>query len=303
MLEAERCDRVSLMHAGKVLGIGHPQTLADDVGASNLEDAFIAHLEHLPDGPRDHEGSATSVSFAPAGDVSHHPVHRSTGSLSRVWAFALREAIELSRDPVRIAFAVLGPLSLLITLGYGITFDVNKLDFAVFDRDRSVMSRELVEQFASSNYFELRPQITERQAIDRRLKSGELNLVISIPPDFGRDLVQGRQPEVAFFLDGSNAFSAETARGYVQGIMQIYAGRVTHENRLESVQQPLYRLQPRYRYNQDFRSAFSIAPRQHHGHSGTHSFDDGGTQRSTPSAKLARSATCTVHQPALANSY
>ena len=260
MNEAERCDRVSLMHAGKVLAVGNPKSIAAEIGAATLEDAFIAHLERLPGNPGGPVSTAAPVSFAPAAEVSGRNVQGFAGSISRIWAFALREALEISRDPVRIAFALLGPLSLLITLGYGITFDVNKLEFAAFDRDRSATSRQLVEQFASSHYFQIRPQIIERQAIDRRLRSGELNLVISIPPDFGRDLLQGRQPEVAFFLDGSNAFRAETARGYVQGIMLAYARQMASEARFSLFQAPPFQLQPRYRYNQDFRSAFSIAP-------------------------------------------
>src|SRR5581483_6150767 len=46
MNEAERCDRVSLMQAGRVLAVGTPAELRSSRGANNnLEDAFIAYLE------------------------------------------------------------------------------------------------------------------------------------------------------------------------------------------------------------------------------------------------------------------
>ena len=48
MQEAERCDRVSLMHAGKVLAVDTPRKLAQEIGVASLEEAFIAHLERVP---------------------------------------------------------------------------------------------------------------------------------------------------------------------------------------------------------------------------------------------------------------
>ena len=45
-------------------------------------------------------------------------------SVSRLWAYARREAVEIVRDPVRLAFAILNPILLMLTIGYGISFDV-----------------------------------------------------------------------------------------------------------------------------------------------------------------------------------
>ena len=44
MNEAQRCDRISLMHAGKVLAIGPPDELVRKRGSASLEDAFISYL-------------------------------------------------------------------------------------------------------------------------------------------------------------------------------------------------------------------------------------------------------------------
>ncbi len=45
MNEAQRCDRISLMHAGRVLAQGAPAQIVRDAGAKDLEEAFIAHLQ------------------------------------------------------------------------------------------------------------------------------------------------------------------------------------------------------------------------------------------------------------------
>ena len=58
-------------------------------------------------------------------------------SFGRVWAFARREAVELQHDSVRLAFAMLGPILLMIVFGYGISLDVDHLPFAVLDSDRN----------------------------------------------------------------------------------------------------------------------------------------------------------------------
>ncbi|MFV3076578.1 ribosome-associated ATPase/putative transporter RbbA [Niveispirillum fermenti] len=267
MNEAERCDRISLMHAGKVLAVGRPDDLRRERGADTLEDAFIDVLKQASGltedaapatpAPRAGNGEAGAGEITGAG-----PAHR-TGlrtSLGRIWAFARREMVEVLRDPVRLTFALLGPLVLLLTFGYGITFDVEELPFAVHDRDQTLESRQLVENLTGSRYFTERPPVHTEAEIERRLKSGELRLVLSIPPSFGRDLLQGRQPELAVYLDGAMPFRAETAKGYVQGIALAYVQDLTRRSRAAETVTPTVDVEPRFRYNQQFRSAPAILP-------------------------------------------
>ncbi len=130
--------------------------------------------------------------------------------------------IEILRDPVRLAFALLGPVVLMIIFGYGITFDVENLPFAVFDRDQSAESRQFVESFAGSRYFEQKTADAQRRG-DRPAPAHRANCASpsTSRPRFGRDLLSGHQPEVAFLLDGAMPFRAETARGYVEGIVTV----------------------------------------------------------------------------------
>ena len=148
----------------------------------------------------------------------------------------------------------------MITFGYGVTFDVENLPFAVFDRDQSAESRQFVESFAGSRYFEQKPPMRSEGEIDQRLRSGELRLAIDIPPAFGRDLLSGHQPEVAFLLDGAMPFRAETARGYVDGITFSYAQDYVRRKVGEAVSPYPVRVEARFRYNQEFRSAVAITP-------------------------------------------
>src|SRR5262249_53339231 len=114
----------------------------------------------------------------------------------RLWAYARRETMELLRDPIRTAFAFIGPVILMLALGYGITFDVENLKYAAFDQDQTPESRRLLEGFSASRYFSERPPISSAAELEQRLRSGELAVAVEIPPGFGRQLESLHSPEV-----------------------------------------------------------------------------------------------------------
>ncbi|MGD2083579.1 MAG: ATP-binding cassette domain-containing protein, partial [Chromatiales bacterium] len=145
MSEAERCDRISFMDAGRVLAQDTPAGLKAAQGADTLEEAFIAYLEETAGG--ESAPSADGGQREPPPPLDDRPTGRPPRfSLARLWAYARREAMELWRDPIRLAFALLGPVVLMIAMGYGISFDVEKLPYAALDRDRSPESRAYLEQ-------------------------------------------------------------------------------------------------------------------------------------------------------------
>jgi ribosome-dependent ATPase len=257
MNEGARCDRISLMHAGKVLAQDAPAALLRARGVQTLEDAFIAYLEEAMAAEQETGNSASAAAAPPAAPP---PERWRCFSIRRLWAYAHREAMELRRDPIRLAFALLGPILLMITCGYGISFDVEHLSYAVLDRDRSPESRTYLEQFAGSRYFREQPPMAHYTEMEHRLRSGTLKIAIEIPPDFGRDLQRGRQPEVGVWLDGAMPFRAETSRGYVEGVHQAYLAELA---RRESGQEPPglpADIAVRFRYNQEFKSVFAIIP-------------------------------------------
>src|SRR6516225_9571137 len=122
MNEAARCDRMSMMHAGKVLAQGPPAQLVAERKAKSLEDAFIGYLEEAAE--KSVTAAAPSEPAQVSGPQTHGEETPSRFSLGRVWAFARREAVELQHDSVRLAFALFGPILLMIVFGYGISLDV-----------------------------------------------------------------------------------------------------------------------------------------------------------------------------------
>ena len=257
MNEADRCDRISLMHAGKVLAIGAPEELVRKRGSSSLEDAFISYLSEA-------SGITLAQKVPPAAQDVGTPQAKSQHSTrrfdpGRLWAYARRETMELLRDPIRLTFALLGPLILMIAFGYGISLDVEHLRFGAFDQDRTPESRNLIEAFSSiPRYFEEKPPpIGSSEELDGRFRSGDLQVALEIPPAFGRDLQTGRAPDVAVWLDGSMPFRAETTKGYVTALTAQYL--LAQRAAIGKAANPV-NFETRFRYNQSFESVNAIVP-------------------------------------------
>jgi len=267
MNEAARCDRISLMHAGRVLASGTPEAIRTEAGADTLEEAFIAALEQASGESEAAPAAAatgTPTSGAPTSGTpaSGDGARRKAGrffSPGRLWAYTLRETKEILRDPIRLSFAFLGTALLLLVLGFGISFDVEDLRYAVLDRDRTPESRGYLEAYAASRYFDEQPPLDSHAEMDRRMRAGEISLAIEIPPGFGRDLASGANPEVAIRVDGAMPFRAETIRGYVEGLHQSYLADLARRAGGDEAQGPVA-VEARYRYNQSFLSTNAMVP-------------------------------------------
>lgn len=256
MNEAARCDRISLMHAGQVLAQGVPAELVREAGAASLEDAFIACLERESVALPVAAEAAPSVASGAAGPA---PDASPWFSPRRFKAYVWRETMELARDPIRLAFALLGPMLLMVVMGYGISLDVEHLPYAVLDYDRTPESRRYLEHFAHSRYFEERAPLQDDDDILRRMARGQLNFAVEIPPGFGRDLKAGRPAEVGIRIDGSIPFRANTVQGYVEAVHARFRSDMIDESSARGAAPPL-RVETRFRYNPDLKSVYALVP-------------------------------------------
>ena len=258
MNEAERCDRISLMHAGKVLASDTPQALVEQRGSASLEEAFIAWLQEAADAAQPPDAQAAPVPAMEHKAESVAP--RQAFSLQRLFSYSRREALELRRDPVRSTLALLGTVILMFIMGYGISMDVEDLRFAVLDRDQTINSQGWSQNIAGSRYFIEQPPLQSYSELDRRMRNGELAVAIEIPPNFGRDIARGTPVQIGVWVDGAMPNRAETVRGYVQAMhlawLQEMAGRQASPNRDTS----LISIETRYRYNPDVKSLPAIVP-------------------------------------------
>jgi len=261
MNEAERCDRMSMMHAGKVLDSDVPARLIEKRGAATLEEAFIGYLVEAggeedapPTGDR-------AVPPAPVAETvsAHVGVTRSGFSLQRCLSYVWREALELQRDPVRATLALGGSLILMLVIGFGINTDVNDIAYAVLDRDQSTLSQSYALDISGSEYFTEHAPLRDYDDLDRRMKNGELALGLEIPPGFGRDILAGRSVSVGAWFDGAMPSRAETVQGYIQGLHQHWLAQQARQ-RTGAAASSNFSLENRFLYNPDVESLPAMVP-------------------------------------------
>ncbi len=269
MNEAERCDRLSLMHAGRVLVTDTPAVIVQQRGVGSLEEAFIHYLEDAageggaaaaPDGAEDSPVTAGKVGGGASGHEGGSGGGRRFFDPRRMASYARREAMELRRDPIRLTLALVGSVVLMFVMGYGISLDVEDLTFAILDRDQTTVSRDYALNIAGSRYFVEQPPISDYDELDRRMRGGTLGLAIEIPAGFARDLARRRPVEIGAWIDGAMPQRAETIRGYVQGMhahwLVTQAREAGHGGALDG----LVNLETRFRYNPDLESLVAMVP-------------------------------------------
>ncbi len=270
--EAEHCDRISLMSAGKLLVADTPAGVVQRRQATTLEEAFIGYLEDAEKAQGDAPAPAAKTMLSEAGAAATGPAHSRVSnrfSLQRMLAVSYREQLELRRDPIRLTLAILGSVILMLVMGYGITLDVEHLTFAVLDRDQTTVSRDYSIRLAgTTRYFTERPPIADYEELDRRMRSGELSMALELPPDFGRDMARGRPARIGVWIDGSMPVRAEVIRGCVQGnhllwLQDVAQHRLGQRPQLGVGQRQLVlpaNIELRYRYNPDVKSLWAMVP-------------------------------------------
>ena len=266
MNEAARCDRVSLMHAGRVLVTDNPEALVRKRGAKNLEDAFIAYLEEAATETDKPEDGNTAGETQQAAESAPKKTNNSgfkpsltSFSLRRAFSYTIRETLELIRDPFRTTLALLGTTILMFIIGYGISLDVENLSFAVLDRDQTILSQNYTLNLSGSRYFIEKPPLLSYEDMDKRMRNGELSLAIEIPPGFARNIARNAPVQVGAWVDGAMPMRAETVQGYVKAMHQLWLVDMA-KHQLGINFQALSTIETRYRYNPDVRSLPAMVP-------------------------------------------
>ena len=253
MNEAARCDHILLMNTGRVLVNGTPADVVRQWGGTTLEDAFIACLEAATGTER-----IAPIAAPPPKAMQRRP--QRWFSLQRLLAYALREALELWRDPVRLSFSVLGTAFLMLVVGYGTNTDVDHLLYATYDQDQTSESRAYLKTYQGSAYFTEQPPISSADQLQQRLASGELKFALDIPAGFGRNVRRDRPAGVGAWVDGAMPFRAETTRGYLEGVQQLYLTNLAVSQGRDTASAAPATVASRFRYNQDFDSVNSLVP-------------------------------------------
>jgi len=144
-------------------------------------------------------------------------------SWRRTKAIARKEIIHIYRDPRSLAMALAMPVVMLLLFGYALTLDVDRIPTMIYDRDNSPESREVVELFRASRYFEVHGEPDSYADIERRINESRTLLGVVIPADFSEELNRGREGQIQLLLDGSDSNTASIALGYADALLQAHS--------------------------------------------------------------------------------
>ncbi len=184
-------------------------------------------------------------------------------SVHRIRPIIRKEFRQIMRDRRSLGVLLVVPAFMLIMFGYALNYDVQHIPLAVYDQDRSTMSREFIQQFIHSEYFDFAGSISSEQEIDTVIPSQKARVVVVIPPRFSEDLLANRSVSIQVLVDGANATTAATAAGYLVAMTQDYSTNIS----LQALQRfgmskptlPIdYR--PRIWFNPELKSAKFMVP-------------------------------------------
>ena len=177
--------------------------------------------------------------------------------INRLWAMARKETIQLKRDTRSLILAFLLPVALLMIFGYAISWDVRDIRTAVLDQDNSAHSRELLDAFRASGYFQFQRYLRRTQEIAPLLNGVGTQLVLVIPADFSTHLNAGRPAQLQAIVDGSDANTATIILAYTRAIALSYSLKV----QLQGARLNLpVRVESRVWYNEELLSRNMIVP-------------------------------------------
>ncbi len=139
--------------------------------------------------------------------------------MKRILFIIVKEFIQLKRDRMMFPLLFLAPVLQLIILGYVANLDVKNVKIGILDLDNSSLSRALIRDFISSDYFICRAFFNAPEKIDEFIDRGSGALVISIPQGFGRKFLSGKSSKIQLIIDGSDPTLAIIAMNYSSQIL------------------------------------------------------------------------------------
>lgn len=181
----------------------------------------------------------------------------------RLRAIARKEFLHVLRDVRSLMLALALPLVMLLMFGYALTLDVDRIPAYVYDQDRTPQSRELIDQFRGSRYFQITGAVNDYGSIERMVDRSKILIGIVVPRDYSRKLLEGRETDVQILLDGSDSNTASIALGYADAIIQSFGAQLRSGAQMRLGGQPMkipVDVRTRVWYNSDLKSKNYIVP-------------------------------------------
>lgn len=181
----------------------------------------------------------------------------------RLRALVTKEFIQVLRDRLTLAMLIFMPIGQLLIFGFAINTDVKHLQTAVFDQSRTQESRQMIQSFTSSNYFDIKLYADNIIQVNRAVESGVAKVGLVIPPDYAKRLKTGRQTSIQVIVDATDSTSASSAMAAAQTLGMLKSQEILEERfRRLGFEIPPQAVDIRIRpwYNPDFITSWYLVP-------------------------------------------
>ena len=146
------------------------------------------------------------------------------GFLSRLWAMVIKEALQLRRDRLTFGMMFGIPIMQLVLFGFAINADPKGLPTAILSSDQTALTRSLISAIGNTGYFSIAREVASEREADELLQRGEVQFVITIPPEFTRHLIRRERAQIAVEADATDPATTGPAVGAVaQAVSQTLA--------------------------------------------------------------------------------
>jgi ABC-2 type transport system permease protein len=150
-------------------------------------------------------------------------------ALIRVGTVAGKEFKHLLRDPRVLATVLILPVLQLLLFAYAISFDVKDVPTVVLDQDNTPASRQYLQAYRSSEFFDVLGSADDLAQIDQLFDQNRVRIAVIVPSGFARSIDSGEKAQVAVLCDGSEPTSAQLAQAYATALNAGYGQQVAVE--------------------------------------------------------------------------
>lgn len=154
-------------------------------------------------------------------------------SFGRFSAVLVKEFLQMRRDRMTFAMMIALPIVQLLLFGYAINSDPRHMPTLIEMNDSGPISRAVISALSTSDYFDIQRPVAGSAAAERAFRQGDATFVVTIPPNFERDVIRGDSPNILIEADASDPTATGGAVAALSGIVasaiaQALPGAVSH---------------------------------------------------------------------------
>jgi ABC-2 type transport system permease protein len=179
----------------------------------------------------------------------------------RVLAVMAKEFKQLTRDRITYAMMLLIPVLQLLLFGYAINSEPRHLPTAVLAEEDSRLARSVISALKNSAYFDLQETVRSPEALDRLIRTGQVQFAVTIPGDFTRRVARGDKPQVLVEADASDPSATGGAIAALQALpQQALANDLKGGLSPRAAATPPFEVVVHARYNPEAITQYNIVP-------------------------------------------